>query len=342
MTVKERVQWVDIAKGFGILTVVLGHLKTPDFLFWFIYAFHMPLFVLLSGMFFNKKKVFKNISRLLICHLSMGLITSAVYTAVKQYSIVWFFKNIVNILLGGSAPDFRLDNAPALWFFTSLAVIELLALLKSRLESKLNAMKYLFAPICLLLALILAKCGLNKYIPFNVVPALFLFPFYNIGIVINSSQMAKSSLKRLQNNNPAINILVCILFAGITFAISHFNGLVNIYRSDYGMSIVLYYFGSMAGSAMVIIFSMTISRFKFFALDYLKWLGKNTVITMSIHQLLIAISAILTKNSDLNIYLLTLIKFIVIVMICSVLTVIVNRYLPFIIGVKKKKVNKIA
>lgn len=341
VTVKARLQWVDIAKGLGILIVVLGHLKTPDFLFEFIYAFHMPLFVMLSGMFFNKNKVFKNIGKLLICHINMGLITSAVYVVVKHYSIKWFFKNIVNILLGGSAPDFRLDNAPALWFFTALVVIELFAFIYNWLVSKSGVIKYLFAPACIIFAYILAKFGLNKYIPYNVVPALFLFPFYNIGIVINSSEKIKNALKTVQNINPVINILMCMLFAFITFAVSHFNGLVNIYRSDYGQSIIFYYLGSLAGSAMLIIFSMTISRLKFFVLDYLKWLGRNTIVTMSIHQLLIAIASIMTSNVDLNMYLLTIIKFILIVMICSIATVAVNNYLPFLVcGKKKRKVNK--
>ena len=53
----ERLQWIDTAKGIGIFLVVLGHAIRPgmiaipwcDFLFRLIYAFHMPLFFLLSG-----------------------------------------------------------------------------------------------------------------------------------------------------------------------------------------------------------------------------------------------------------------------------------------------------
>lgn len=53
----DRLQWIDAAKGIGIFLVVLGHAIRPgmiaipwcDFLFRFIYAFHMPLFFVLSG-----------------------------------------------------------------------------------------------------------------------------------------------------------------------------------------------------------------------------------------------------------------------------------------------------
>lgn len=51
--IKNRVQWLDIVKGIGIILVVLAH-----FYQWsgygvgwgkFIYSFHMPLFIALSG-----------------------------------------------------------------------------------------------------------------------------------------------------------------------------------------------------------------------------------------------------------------------------------------------------
>jgi fucose 4-O-acetylase-like acetyltransferase len=62
----SRLGWVDYAKGIGIFLVVLGHalrafpppgpaLSVPIYitLNWSIYAFHMPLFFLLSGLFLH-------------------------------------------------------------------------------------------------------------------------------------------------------------------------------------------------------------------------------------------------------------------------------------------------
>ena len=62
----ERLQWVDVAKGVGILLVVYGHvqqglylagMKVPQCFFYaerIIYSFHMPLFFFLSGIFAEK------------------------------------------------------------------------------------------------------------------------------------------------------------------------------------------------------------------------------------------------------------------------------------------------
>lgn len=52
----KRIEYIDIARGLGILLVVLGHndfsLISP-FLYQVIYSFHMPLFFFLSGYFIN-------------------------------------------------------------------------------------------------------------------------------------------------------------------------------------------------------------------------------------------------------------------------------------------------
>jgi fucose 4-O-acetylase-like acetyltransferase len=62
----KRLEYIDIAKGIGILLVVMGHndfsLVSP-FFYKFIYAFHMPLFFFLSGMFFKAELPFLTVLR---------------------------------------------------------------------------------------------------------------------------------------------------------------------------------------------------------------------------------------------------------------------------------------
>ena len=61
---KIRLEWLDIAKGITIILMVMGHSAIPNELARFIFAFHMPLFFIASGIttkypsflaFFKKK-----------------------------------------------------------------------------------------------------------------------------------------------------------------------------------------------------------------------------------------------------------------------------------------------
>lgn len=52
-----RLDWVDVARGLGILAVVVGHVWTRGPLRDAMYSFHMPLFFLLSGMLSRPRPV---------------------------------------------------------------------------------------------------------------------------------------------------------------------------------------------------------------------------------------------------------------------------------------------
>lgn len=46
---RDRLEWVDVARGVGIVAVVIGHVWTTGALREAVYSFHMPLFFILSG-----------------------------------------------------------------------------------------------------------------------------------------------------------------------------------------------------------------------------------------------------------------------------------------------------
>ena len=46
----NRKCWLDIAKGIAIFLMVIGHTSIPSVVSNFVYAFHMPLFFIASGL----------------------------------------------------------------------------------------------------------------------------------------------------------------------------------------------------------------------------------------------------------------------------------------------------
>jgi len=71
---KKRIDYIDYAKGFAILCVLLGHMEISPILKHSIYSFHMPLFFILSGYFLrkgipDKDSIKKNFQALLVPYL---------------------------------------------------------------------------------------------------------------------------------------------------------------------------------------------------------------------------------------------------------------------------------
>ena len=56
-----RINWVDMARGYGIILVIIGHIESfgtqwDHVLRSEIYSFHMPLFFMISGALLLKKE----------------------------------------------------------------------------------------------------------------------------------------------------------------------------------------------------------------------------------------------------------------------------------------------
>ena len=56
----KRLDYVDVCKWLGISLVIFGHIKMPNEMLQWIYAFHMPLFFVLSGYTYRAQKVNKD------------------------------------------------------------------------------------------------------------------------------------------------------------------------------------------------------------------------------------------------------------------------------------------
>jgi fucose 4-O-acetylase-like acetyltransferase len=130
--------WVLIAKGIGIVLVVIGHFTpyfgAPDYyarIRGLIYTFHMPLFFLLSGFLYTYTKysystLIKNkVKRLLIPFVSLAII----YFVVKYFSGMLFIlaRPVVGIQsVYAILVDPLNSYIPLLWFMYTLFLIFLI------------------------------------------------------------------------------------------------------------------------------------------------------------------------------------------------------------------------
>lgn len=119
MDIKQRLTYIDIARAIGILFVVLGHvnqfyrdsqgIENSQTLI-FIYAFHMPLFFILSGILFSEKTfhdlsffdfLIKKVKALLVPYLFLditaGLYETVISSKIQISSIAEVLKNTLTL-----------------------------------------------------------------------------------------------------------------------------------------------------------------------------------------------------------------------------------------------------
>ena len=132
----KRIAYIDIAKGIGILIIVLAHNDLAAYhptLHKFIYAFHIPLFFFLSGMFFRPDRTFgetlkRRFNTLLKPYLFAIFLIYLFEAAFENMT----FPNIVErIAKSLYATGYYIDWVQ-LWFIPHLFVVSLFAWLAWR------------------------------------------------------------------------------------------------------------------------------------------------------------------------------------------------------------------
>jgi len=128
---QKRVRYVDIAKGIGIVLVVMGHndfsLISP-FAHKLIYSFHMPMFFFMSGMFFKPDMPFLNFlknrfHRVLKPFLAILLLIFFASLSFSKISLMMAGRRLIKAMYGSG---YYIDWVQ-LWFLPHLFAVSLFA-----------------------------------------------------------------------------------------------------------------------------------------------------------------------------------------------------------------------
>ena len=138
MTVKRRIEYIDITKGIAILVVCVGHILQNCQTDRYIYSFHMPLFFLLSGITFKVRLnenfitfFWRKFRSLMIPYYCFGFVAICVYYVMGCYAertlnktFGFGFCEMCCDLFYGTGGNDRLKFYVALWFLSCLFSIE--------------------------------------------------------------------------------------------------------------------------------------------------------------------------------------------------------------------------
>ena len=169
----QRNPYFDNAKAILILLVILGHSLSPIFratpwitaVYLFIYLFHMPAFILVSGYFTKRMKnrhdFLKIVKKLLVPYIIFQIIYTIYYQGIF-----------------GNDLDFSLfDPRWALWFLISLFCWQLMLVVFGR--SKIGLV------ISLVCSLVIGYFGgINETLALS--RTFFFFPFFLLGYFLES------------------------------------------------------------------------------------------------------------------------------------------------------------
>lgn len=278
---KKRIAYVDVAKGLAIWLMVIGHLDISEQIRIYVYSFHMPLFFILSGLFFKRDRPFlinlkSSIKSILWPYLTFSVINLSVcwvspYLHPELYYDMHgkeiFFAAIRGIFLGtDQITPTSFMPLGALWFLVSLFTIQVLTSALAALVR--NNRIFLFMATIIPIALFLVT---RTNMPFSVRSSMMAMPFYCLGYALRDIDFS---------GIPHRGYLFLILALFFVFLIP-LNGFCTIDECIYGKSILLFYVNAVIATIMVLvacsfIAGKRISRF-------LELIGQHTLVILGMH-----------------------------------------------------------
>ena len=263
----NRIDGIDIAKGIGMALVVLGHL-TPrtQVLRILAYSFHMPLFFILSGYFYNEKKpvslsIKKDFHKLILPAYGVLLFDSLV-SVIKSVFDKAAWPTLIDWMEGIILYEGVLWNSPV-WFLLTLFLCKNIFLLCSRIHKSLPY-------VIMSIFVIACSLNLNMFLPsWGGINIIMAFPFFAAGVI----------LKHLNYKQPGI--LVNLILTVTWVLASIYNGYTDIHIQMNGNNYLIFLFTGIAGSYLCVALSTLISKISLGS--FLKKLGADSFIILLTH-----------------------------------------------------------
>jgi fucose 4-O-acetylase-like acetyltransferase len=274
---KERIKWLDAAKGLGILLVVFGHNPVPAPLGKYLVSFHMPLFFLVSGYLFGMTKPLgfkeflrKRIRTLVIPYFAFFLLQYVYFVTLgSKYGETSGGMSLTTPLFGvfyGSEQYLDAVFTP-MWFLPCLFTVEVMFFWTLRLFRQWYG---LVLVACSVLGF-LGSLWLSFRLPWGIEIAFTAIVFYGAGSAV---QWLKNAGKY-----PLWAIAPIPVLLAVNFFASWRNDSVSLRANTYG-NYFLFYIAAFTGVFGYILISQLVQGFK-----PLLYLGKNSLIIFTLHAL---------------------------------------------------------
>lgn len=333
----NRKSFVDVAKGIGIILVVLGHLDVDGQLSRnIIYSFHMPLFFMLSGVFSNTNGSFKsyfkkNLLSLYTPYIIFVAIDAAACIVIGGFNV----SNLVNVAYEKGKELFGIGfgalNRP-IWFFFALFIVRLAYYFISR------ALALKVASVAAGIAFVALNGAISYRPDFLWLVALPCLSFYALGDIFREQILKTDSI--VEKKKPLFLVFALALFVSLAF-LAGANLCVDMTMYKYGTP-VLFFINALVGSFALLLLSAILPQ-KWFLTRIAVFYGRNSAIVMVCHYYFCrrVLPDIMEKLSLSQYLYSAATQIVVLFLILAALVPIIlfsNKYIPFVFGKFKKRV----
>lgn len=285
--VKDRINWIDVARGIGILLVMYGHVLTEHSYRYLIYSFHMPLFFFLSGIVFHVRtyehfghfftKTAKNILIPYFIFAGISYLIWVIDGNLYSLSINGIFYQLGGILYGTGRDDGLFYNV-VLWFLPCLFVAKIGFYLITKLTTNVKKIAGI-----LFVSSLLGYAGYLYFpdlvLPFSFEVALTGIVFFGGGYLWSVQRdKIKVFVKRYSLPLFFLCVLLCIVFAQLNYDL--YDKQIDL-RINQLKNYFYFYLASFSGILATVFISIFINHNKF-----LEYLGKKSLILFGFHNII--------------------------------------------------------
>lgn len=237
----KRIEYLDVAKFIGLALVCFCHIPLPEgnFHVW-VYSFHMPLFFMVSGIFFSVDKftIGKSAKQLLVPFIFFNLLACAISVSIGLITS----RELTSILINS---DFLLKSYYVIgpsWFLVSLFLIRIYCGIVLRYLGNL----WLIISATLLIPVFYFTHDSEFWRIFSLGSTVLGLPFYIIGMYSKSIFLKEAYMGKLWVPLVALVLSIPAIY----------NGQVGIHANSFGENILLFLAFGLSGT----VFLISISR----------------------------------------------------------------------------------
>ncbi len=291
-----RYEYLDIAKGIGILTVVWAHILLIGWSHQLIYAFHMPLFFFISGMLFKKEKyssfmdfIKRRFLRLFPSYVAYSIVTWviwALFRFIRHDEVDSYIMPLCQTIIAQGSGEFMVHNS-ALWFVPCLFAVELMYFSIAKFQTKFIV---LVCMSCAIISFGLGNIFGSAYwflLPWNFDAALIAMAFYGGGNIL-AKYKGNQRISDFVKNTPFYSFITLTSLLVILYWSSMKYGECSMGSSSYNCEGYIFVFRAFVGIAFILLLSQILleisnNRFSKMIVNALRWCGLNSLDIMCIH-----------------------------------------------------------